>query len=157
MTKAYPLKFFVPGIPAPGGSKTGFYNKKLARVMMVPASKKTKPWMQAVAGCVRAEYDGEVLTGPLSVDFQFRFLRPKSHYGTGRNAGRIKDSAPVLSKTTKPDRTKVMRSTEDALTGILWKDDSQIVAGDITKIYVERDPGVVIMVSVNPLIHEEIL
>ena len=156
MTTAYPLKFFVPGIPAPGGSKTGFYNKKLSRVMMVPASKKTKPWMQAVAGCVRAEYDGEVLKGPLSVDFQFRFLRPKSHYGSGRNAGHVKESAPLFP-TGRPDRTKVMRSTEDALTGILWKDDSQIVAGDATKIYVERDPGVVIAVLVNPLIHEEIL
>ena len=105
---------------------------------------------------MRAEYDGDVLTGPLSVAFQFRFLRPQSHYGTGRNAGHVKDSAP-LYPTVRPDRTKVMRSTEDALTGILWKDDSQIVAGDITKIYVERDPGVVITVIVNPLIHEESL
>lgn len=156
MTESPQLKFFVPGVPAPGGSKTGFYNKKLERVMMTPASKKTKPWMQAVAGCVRADYYGEVLAGPLCVDFQFRFLRPQSHYGTGRNAGCVKDSAP-LYPITRPDRTKVMRSTEDALTGILWKDDSQIVSGDITKIYVERDPGVVITVLVNPLIHEESL
>jgi Holliday junction resolvase RusA-like endonuclease len=152
--EANPLKFFVPGIPAPGGSKRAFYIKELKRAIVAPASKKTKPWMQAVAGCVRAEYDGEVLQGPLSVEFQFRFLRPKSHYRTGQYAGYVKNSAP-LYPTGRPDRTKVMRSTEDALTGILWKDDSQIVAGDATKIYVERDPGVVITVFVNPLIHEE--
>ena len=156
MTVATTLKFFVPGVPAPGGSKKGFYNKKSGKIIMAPDSKKTKPWMQAVAGCVRAEYDGELLTGPLCVDFQFRFLRPKSHYGTGRNAIYLKDSAP-LHPTVKPDRTKILRSTEDALTGVLWKDDSQIVAGEPTKIYVERNPGVVITVSLNPLVHEESL
>ena len=114
---------------------------------MAPASKKTKPWMQAVSGTVRAEYDGEPLPGPLRCDMQFRMMRPKGHYGSGKNAGVIKSRFTNAFPTGRPDRVKLIRSTEDALTGILWKDDSQVVAGIESKIYVERDPGVVITVS----------
>lgn len=141
------LKFFVPGIPAPGGSKTGFYNKKLNRVLMSPASKNTKPWMQAVAGTVRSLYDGAPLTGPLRLHMQFRMLRPKGHYGSGKNAGVVKERYVPALPTVKPDLTKLVRATEDALTGILWIDDTQVVAGVYSKIYVERDPGVRIEVS----------
>lgn len=139
------LRFFVPGIPAPGGSKTGFYNKKLKRVMMTPASKKTKPWMATVAGVVRSQYDGELLQGALSLSMEFRLLRPKGHYGSGRNAAVLKPSSPAFP-TVKPDLTKLVRSTEDALTGILWRDDTQVVSGVYKKLYVDKDPGVVIYV-----------
>ena len=38
----------------------------------------------------------------------FRFVRPKSHYGTGRNAKKLKPSAPP-HHTQKPDATKLLR------------------------------------------------
>ncbi len=141
------LHFFVPGTPAPGGSKTGFYNAKLGRVLMTPASKKTKPWMQAVSTTVRSEYDGDPLACPMRLDMQFRMMRPKGHYGSGKNAGVVKDRYATALPTVKPDLTKLVRSTEDALKGILWLDDTQVVSGIYSKIYVERDPGVVIVVS----------
>ena len=40
-----------------------------------------------------------------------------------------------------------MRSTEDALTGIIWRDDSQVVEHRIRKVYVERDPGAEININ----------
>lgn len=141
------LHFFVPGTPAPGGSKTGFYNKSLNRVLMAPASKKTKPWMQAVSATVRSQYDGNPLACPLRLHMQFRMIRPKGHYGSGKHAGVVKDRYAVALPTVKPDLTKLVRSTEDALKGILWLDDTQVVAGIYSKIYVERDPGVVIVAS----------
>jgi Holliday junction resolvase RusA-like endonuclease len=149
------LRFFVPGTPAPGGSKTGFYNKKLGRVMMTPASKKTKPWMSTVSAVVRSQYHNRpLLTDPLRLGMQFRILRPKGHWGSGRNAATLKQSAPT-HPTVKPDLTKLVRATEDALTGVLWRDDTQVVAGIYSKIYVERDPGVVIQVSRIPHIEIE--
>lgn len=144
--KAMKLRFFVPGIPAPGGSKTPGFSKKTGKSFCRPASKKTKPWMATVAGVVRSQYDGELLQGALSLSMEFRLLRPKGHYGSGRNAAVLKPSSPAFP-TVKPDLTKLVRSTEDALTGILWRDDTQVAFGDYRKLYVDKDPGVVIFVS----------
>ena len=141
-----PLQFFCPGTPAPGGSKTGFYNKNLKRVMMTPACKRTKPWMSLVSGTVRALYDGEPLTGPLCVVFTFHLLRPKGHYGSGKNAGIIKKRHENAFPTGKPDAIKLARSTEDALKGILYNDDSQNVSITSNKIYCIKDPGVYITI-----------
>ena len=143
------IQFFVPGTPAPGGSKQGFYNKKLKRVLMVPASKKTKPWMQAVQVAARQAYSGELLTGPIVLTITFQFLRPKRHYRTGRYASLLKPTAETFVQV-KPDLTKIIRSTEDAMKGIIWRDDSQVVKQNTQKFYVERDPGAFIHVKTVP-------
>ena len=48
----------------------------------------------------------------------------------------------------KPDVDKLLRSTLDALTGVLWKDDSQVTRITAGKDYacVDEDPRVVIIV-----------
>jgi len=118
--------FFVEGDPQPGGSKSGFYMPKLNRVLMVDACKKNPAWEKAVAAYVRRGWKVEPLKNDLTVTMTFFIRRPKSHYGTGKNASMLKSSAPK-AHTQKPDLTKFVRSTEDALTGILWEDDAQIV------------------------------
>jgi Holliday junction resolvase RusA-like endonuclease len=105
--------------------------------------------MATVAGVVRSQYDGEPLTGPLRVRFNFQLLRPKGHYKTGKNAGNVKDSFINAMPTVKPDLTKLIRSTEDALSGILFRDDCQIVETLAKKDYVTRDPGVEIEVEIK--------
>lgn len=140
------IEFFVPGIPAPGGSKRGFYIKKLNRVVMAPDCKRTRSWMDSVAVAGKMAYSGELLTGPIRLTIVFYFLRPKGHYGTGRNANKLKDSAPKYH-LVKPDSTKLLRSTEDALTGIIWRADSQVMLGPVDKFYVERDPGAQITIT----------
>jgi len=52
--------------------------------------------------------------------------RPRAHYGTGKNEYKLKASAPHWN-TKAPDTTKLMRPLEDSLTGVIWKDDSQVV------------------------------
>ena len=58
----------------------------------------------------------------------FAFERPKSHYGTGRNDGLVKPSAPIFH-TQIPDVDKLLRLVGDALkaSGVI-ADDSQITA-----------------------------
>jgi Holliday junction resolvase RusA-like endonuclease len=80
----------------------------------------------------------------LSLTLVFYRVRPKAHFGTGRNAGVLKTSAPQ-SPTTRPDLLKVARATEDALTGIVWADDSVIVAEHLYKRWGERE-GVQVVV-----------
>jgi hypothetical protein len=61
------------------------------------------------------------------------FRRPQGHYGTGRNAELVKDAAPARPITgagghadMAPDVDKLLRAALDALTGVVWKDDSQV-------------------------------
>jgi len=60
---------------------------------------------------------------PLRIDFAFYFEYPKQHR---RENGELKKSAP-LYHITKPDISNLVKSVEDALNGILWRDDSQIM------------------------------
>jgi Holliday junction resolvase RusA-like endonuclease len=40
---------------------------------------------------------------------------------------------------TRPDVLKLARAAEDALTGIVWRDDSQIVHETLAKVYGEPE------------------
>lgn len=133
------IRLFIPGIPVPGGSKRGFIPKGWTRPVIVDANKKTKPWMQACKAAAieatKADPRFPVPRGtPLVVNFIFIMPRIGGHFGSGKNAGVLKPNAPTFP-TVKPDATKLMRSTEDALTGILWSDDCQVVSPRPLKIY----------------------
>jgi Holliday junction resolvase RusA-like endonuclease len=130
------FELFIHGRPAPGGSKSAFRDKKGGKVILAPASKYTKAWRDTVVYTwVQSEYYREIpLEGPVSMIIVFFMLRSKSHYGTGRNAGVLKKSAP-LYPDKRPDLTKLIRSTEDALTNYAYKDDSQIVVRTASKVY----------------------
>lgn len=146
------IKIFVPGIPATAGSKTGFYNKKLGRVIMAPANKRQKPWMSHVQACALDHYSGPPITGPVALTLIFSMPRPKSHFGTGKNAEKLKEASPQYH-TKKPDLTKLLRAVEDALTGIMWKDDSQVCEFSCLKEYVENGyPGVEVTIKRIPKI-----
>ena len=139
---------FIEGDPAPGGSKTGFYSKKLNRVLMMDACKKNPAWKKLVATIVKAEYKGKPLEGAIVVYMKFFIRRPKSHYGTGKNADILKSTAP-LHHTQKPDLTKFVRSTEDACTGILWVDDAQIDMQINRKYWANKNDSVGVLIEVK--------
>ena len=139
------IEFFVPGIPAPGGSKRGFNHSKTGRVIVLEDCKRSGPWRDRVAFYAREAYSGELLDGPLEVRITFALVRPKGHFRTGKNSHIVRDSAPRYP-TTKPDVLKLARSTEDALTGVLWVDDARTVDMTIRKIYDAR-PGAWIAVE----------
>ena len=142
------IEFFVPGKPSPGGSKRGFFIKSINRVVLTPACKNTKPWMATVSSFAKEAYKGALLTRAVELQMSFRILRPKSHFGTGKKVDVVRESAPMYS-IVRPDLTKLERSTEDALTGIIWRDDSQVAVKHTEKRYVERDCGVWISITGN--------
>lgn len=69
--------------------------------------------------------------GPVSVELVFRFARPKGHFNT---KGQLKPSAP-MHVIVKPDIDKIERSVLDGLTGVLFKDDSQVCCLYALKVY----------------------
>ena len=137
----------VYGVPRPGGSKRAFIVK--GRAVVTEDCKTSKTWREAVKqAALRVRHATSLLTGPLVVACTFFMPRPKGHYGAGRNAWKIKPSSPYWPQT-KPDATKLMRSTEDALTNVVWRDDALIIAPWPMKVYADAGslPGAEIVIE----------
>ena len=123
-------RLIVYGAAQPAGSKRAFYRPKLG-VRIVDANPKAKEWKERIASEAGRIANG-LLIGPLFLHITFFRTRPAGHYGTGRNSGVVKKSAPS-HPVTKPDTTKLLRGAEDALTGILYRDDAQICQQIVSK------------------------
>ncbi len=61
----------------------------------------------------------------LAVRGDFHLPRPASHYGTGRNAGQLRPSAPAWP-LGKPDVDNLLKAPLDALGGLLYHDDAHV-------------------------------
>jgi Holliday junction resolvase RusA-like endonuclease len=123
------VTFTVPGIPAPQGSKT---RTKWGVREDNPA---TRPWRAAVGWEASLVMQGrEQLAGPLALEVVFFFPRPKSHYGTGKRAAVLKDSAPDFH-TSPPDADKLLRAIGDSVKGIICRDDSLFAIVRAEKVY----------------------
>lgn len=158
-----PLVITVMALPAPQGSKSPkpiYRGKKGARVFtgkvaVVESSKNVKPWREAVVAAAmdvlrmgpedeqgmatRIAYPFD--NGPVEVCITFTLPRPKGHYGTGRNAGKLKPSAPAFPTGQRDDIDKLSRSTLDALVGAyVLADDGQIVDLSARKRYPNSGP-----------------
>lgn len=144
------IEFTVHGEAATAGSKRGFYNKKAGRVMITDDSARSRPWKALVAdAAIQAIGDRDPFAGPLVLELTFWVRRPKSHMGTGRNADRVKPAAPS-HPAVKPDLLKLARAAEDALTGIAYADDAQIVTEILHKAYTTGPARMVVrLVPVN--------
>jgi Holliday junction resolvase RusA-like endonuclease len=143
------IKLWIPGPPATAGSKRAFANKKTGQIIVTHDCKKFKSWSYEIKAAAEKACPGpwQLLTGPIHLKLYVWIARPKSHYRSGRNADRLKDSAPV-AHTQKPDLTKILRAVEDSLTGVVWRDDSQIVAHTTVKCWTDgHTPGTEIRIE----------
>lgn len=138
------LEFTIPGVPSPGGSKKAFFNKGMKFPSIVDAGgEKTKHWRAVVALAARNAYRGEPLRVPVRMRVTFYMPRPKNHY---RANGQLKPNAPVVH-ISKPDSLKLCRSTEDAMTGIVYADDSLIFSQTPEKFYANQGTGAKIVIE----------
>jgi crossover junction endodeoxyribonuclease RusA len=141
-----PVAFTVAGTPAPGGSKTA-YRLPTGRTVVVDACKRNGAWKGAVAAAAAGAMTGrEAFLGPLELRVELYLPRPKAHY---RKDG-IRPDAPRWHDV-RPDATKLLRAIEDAMTGIVWVDDSQVVRQLVEKRYADTGPRVDVTVrEVDP-------
>ena len=131
----------VPGIAQPAGSKKGFHRG--GHVVIVDANDKARPWKDRVIAEARSVIGRAApLDGPLRLTVTFGLPRPAGHYGKKG----LRASARAYP-TVKPDATKLIRCTEDALTEAgVWRDDAQVVEQLVRKVYTEQ-PGTTIHVG----------
>jgi len=73
--------------------------------------------------------------GPLRAVLHFRYKRPKSHLRAG---GQLRKGAPE-AHVARPDVDNLAKFVLDALQGVCYKDDSQIVHLEVTKAYGGED------------------
>lgn len=137
------IRFFVAGIPKTAGSKRAFMPKGWSRPIIVDDCKKGKDWRGDIQAVARGVYQGNPLLGPLKLTLTFVMPRPCSHFSSSTK--KLRSNAPFWPET-RPDVLKLARAVEDALTGILWRDDAQICDEPIKKHYGET-PGVIVELS----------
>lgn len=129
------IAFTVYGEAKPAGSKRAFTHPHTGRPILTDDSGKAgKDWRRAVADAAAEAAPPELLRDALEVTFTFYRLRPKSHHRTGANAALLRDSAPAYP-ITRPDVLKLARAAEDAMSGVVYADDAQIVDEHLHKRY----------------------
>ncbi len=115
--------FDVPGLPQSQGSLRAFVRGNKA--ILTSTNTKLRAW-RADVRTIAADHCPEPTRGAVTIGLGFDFPRPASHYGTGKNAEILRRNAPVRHMQT-PDLDKCLRASLDALSGIVYHDDKQVV------------------------------
>ncbi len=135
-----PISFFVPGLPIAKGrarfTKTGR--------AYTPARTTSYEAIVARFGGICADLHGlkEPWEGALAMNLEIVFPAPKGWTIKRREECKTVD----VWHTARPDASNVTKAIEDALNGILYKDDSQISVLVVRKRY-GIDPGVMVTVT----------
>jgi len=122
------ISFTVYGTPIPQGSMKAFRHKTTGAVITTSDNTKTKPWKQQVSLMAINAVGTVQIKGPVQLDLKFFLKRPKSV------------SKSRVYPTVKPDLDKCTRAILDALSGIVYRDDAQVVRfGEVSKEYGEPE------------------
>lgn len=127
------VEFIVYGTPGPQGSKSFRGMSKKGHAIMTESSAKVKPWREAVVYAAREAMAGRPpLQGPVVLEMVFTVRKPTSAPKRRR-----------IWPATKPDLSKLARSTEDAMTTAgVYEDDARIVEyARLAKVFPLEDPA----------------
>jgi len=119
------LTFRCYGVAQGMGSKRAFVPKGWTRPIVTDTNRNLKGWQSLVAEAAgraiteRAQ-PWQLLDGPIRLSVAFYLPRPASL------------PKKILAMTKAPDTSKLIRATEDALSGVVWRDDAlvcEIISG----------------------------
>ena len=129
------ITFDVIGRPSPQGSKKSIGNNRF-----VESSKFLPAWRKAVRVAAEEAVTASMwarVSGPVELEVMFYLDRPSSISKTQRP-----------QPTVAPDLDKLVRGVGDALTGVVYDDDSQVIRCLAWKVYADtRVPGAFIRVN----------
>lgn len=136
--------FRVNGTPKPQPRPRAFARKiggkHVARVFEAGTA---EAWKSDVVRDARPHRPEAPLEGPVSVAIDFLMPRPK-------RLMRKKDPDGRIPAPAKPDRDNLEKAVLDALTTDgWWRDDAQVVAGEVRKLYHAKDeaPGAELVIQ----------
>ncbi len=123
------ISFQVHGLPVPQGSTRAFVVK--GRPIITSSAKGLSTWRRLVADVAQDYAPEEPWHGPVGINLHFGLPKPKS--------------APKRRRVwpdKRPDLDKLTRAVLDALTYVVFADDSQVIDIRASKDY--GPPGVVV-------------
>ena len=132
------ISFKITGRPVPQGSMTASYNRKLgvAHVHHV-AGTALALWRAELREAAKAAGAEKILL-PLFVTIHFGILRPKAQTELRHGKRVVKMEYYYTRPAQQPDIDKLVRAVLDALTGVCYEDDAQVVMLLATKQYAEE-------------------
>lgn len=135
------IAFTVLGVAQPKGSTKAFMRPGMRFPVVTNDNPKTKPWAELVRLVAQQHApQGGPWAGPVDLSTTFYLPRPKSL------------PKRVLHHTKKPDLDKLVRAVKDALKGVLYLDDSQVVRVLASKAYTTPDSAPGVCVSIAPVL-----
>jgi len=145
------LSFEVVGHPEPAGSKRAVPNSRDWQTRpgvtwkVLDDNPKSDGWKKTVAQAATLamrEHGLAPFDGPVWLSLTFRVHRPKGHYRAGGELSA--EGKRHQFPTRKPDLLKQARGVEDAMTGIVYCDDAQIVHEHLYKIFTTGPEGITV-------------
>ena len=136
------ITFTVYGVASGMGSKRAFVPKGWKHPVITDSNRNLKSWQSLVADAASraiAEHpDWKMFDGGVRLILTFYLPRPKSL------------AKKVTAHLKAPDCSKLIRSTEDAMSGIVYRDDSQVVEVIAGKYYAGDQTSPHVNVRVEP-------
>lgn len=119
------IQFIVNGLPRPQQR-----HRSRGRWTYDPSAEEKKEF----AFQIKKDAPVKPMTDELDVHISFVYKRPKKHYRV--KAGKLlrKQEVPFYKKS-RPDLDNLIKFYLDAMQGIVYKDDSQIVSLNAQKVY----------------------
>lgn len=129
------VRFWVPGVPKPQGSKRGFATKT-GKVVMVESSAGVKDWRYDIKGFAMQAMQTREMIVDAPVYARINFIMKRA-----TNVSPSKTTPPAIKKVGDVD--KLVRAVFDAVTGIVYADDCLVTDLQATKRIAEfrEQPG----------------
>lgn len=135
------LDFVVPAVPVAQPRHRASVMGGRVHVYGAKSDHPVHAYKATLLHAAREAYDGPPLQGRVQIDLLFLFPRPQRLIWKKR-------PMPRCEHVTKPDRDNLDKATLDALKGLLFVDDCQVV-GSIDKLYAAGDEQPCVLVSVQ--------
>lgn len=137
------ITFTVPGNPQGKARARTFYNQKLGRSQSI-TPEKTVLYENLVKQCFTANCDGGFFDKePLVMMVIAYFPIPKSTTKKDRQL----IMGGLLYPTKKPDADNIAKVICDALNGVAYGDDTQVVSLTVMKEYTDAEPRVEVYID----------